>query len=146
MKKYLLSLVFLFGIVAACFAQENEIKYYKDAKKGYEGYAMTMYLGSMANFGFGPEVDPADIMKELTNEFKKSFEEVYPLSDYQYWLVDEAMSTYPVNPGDFYLTFIAESEDAEEGLLVIICSTYDGDCYSSYIVSESDLYKLDDLF
>lgn len=147
MKKYLLSLVFLFGLVAACFSQEMDVKHYSDAKNGYDGYAMTVYLGSMADMGIqDPNVDPFDFLQLLSDEIGKNFRMIDSLTDNEYFIKSESLSDYDLNVGEFYLTLILSSYDATEAVAVITCETFDGTTWAGFKIREDEVDKFFDVF
>lgn len=147
MKKLIFSLFLFIGLVVTANSQESNLLYYADPDLGYGGYAESMYLGNMEDFGiYDKRVDPSEVLFILKNAISEKFELVDSLTDEEYWLKSEALEQYAIKPGEFYFTMLLEDYYSKEGLAIITCETYDGTTWLGFYVDEDSVSELGSIF
>ncbi len=112
-------LIFAFALLPlTLFAQNPDLKYYRDYSQDFEGYAGSVYFGKLDEIIY--DVSSIDEYFEIIKEnMGDTLTPVSKLTKNNAWLLKKAMNEWDYEPEEIYLVFISQSYSGKNGILVL---------------------------
>ena len=143
-KKVYLILYLIVTGVPVVLAQNADGKHYSDYSRGFNGWAVAMFIEDLGNDVWGEEDEFIEYVSlKLADKLKPGSK----LTKNNDWLMKKALNEWDYKPGEFYAVMCADSKYATEGILIFVVIKQKGDfAWVAFFVDENDLDDFDSFF
>lgn len=135
--------IIIFSLISIhCFAQDLEPKFYVDISKGFRGYAVADFWGTLEELDYTSE---KDFLAEISEKIGDKLSSVSKLTKENNWLFHRAMNEWDYEKNEIYVVLCEKSIFSHSCLLFLAVVKGENDfSWIAYTVDEDD--DLDDFF